>query len=316
MTARYFSSVCLLLSCFAIKANGTQTSPAQKLQDVTAQYQKICTSEQCENQIKKMKKFARWRDPKAQLLVGTAYLYGDGIEQDIDKALYWLNRAAYDNSNDTKYSLKAFHMMSKIYKEGIGIEVDTEKSEKYIHKLLEKQYGPTVYAKAIALLKLNKTDEGITLLKQASENNYKPATYILARMFQLGNYTEKNIETAALYYQKIATSNYKDSKPQLASIVKKIAKNNASDESLVKSLTATLNMEVIDVTANKVDIQDNMSLTLNRLNKNRGQYTAATGSRIKGRSCGQTSNSCSGKGENELNDDLNEGEVEQENEEN
>jgi TPR repeat protein len=316
MTARYLSSVCLLLSCFAVNANGTDISPEQKLQDVTSQYQKICTSEQCENQIKKMKKFARWRDPKAQLLVGTAYLYGDGIEQDIEKALYWLNRAAYDNSHDTKYSLKAFQMMSKIYKEGIGVDIDTEKSEKYTNKLLEKQYGPTVYAKAIALLKSNKTDEGITLLKQASENKYKPATYILARMFQLGNYTEQNIETAALYYQKIATSNFKDSKTQLSALIDQISKSQIHDTTLVTNLSATLNMEVIDVTANKVDIQDNMSLTLQRLNKNRGKYTAATGSRIKGRSCGQTSNSCAGKGEADLNDDLNEGEIEEGNDEN
>ena len=316
MTVRCFSSVCLLLSLFAIKVSAAQISPEQKLQDITAKYQKTCTSEQCENQIKKMKKFARWRDPKAQLLVGTAYLYGDGIEQDIEKALYWLNRAAYDNSNDTKYSLKAFQMMSKIYKEGIGVEVDSEKSEKYTNKLLEKQYGPTVYSKAIALLKLNKVDEGITLLKQASENKYKPATYILARMFQLGNYTEQNIETSALYYQKIATSNYKDSKSQLASLINQISKSQSHDTTLVTSLTSTLNMEVIDVTANKLEIQDNMSLTLKRLNKNRGKYTAATGSRIKGRSCGQTSNSCAGKGEADLNDDLNEGEVEESNNEN
>lgn len=257
-----------------------------------------------------MKKFARWRDPKAQLLVGTAYLYGDGIEQDIDKALYWLNRAANDNSHDTKYSLKAFHMMSKIYKDGIGVEADTEKSEKYINKLLEKKYGPTVYAKAITSLKLNKVDEGITLLKQASESKYNPATYILARMFQLGNYTEQNIETAALYYQKIAISNYKDSKTQLASLIEEISKSQSHDAALVTSLSSTLNMEVIDVTANKIDTQDNMSLTLQRLNKNRGKYTAATGSRIKGRSCGQTSNSCAGKGEADLNDELNEGEIE------
>jgi len=313
MTTKHLSSLGLLLALFVIKVNASQTSPEQKLQDVTAKYQKICTSEQCENQIKKMKKFARWRDPKAQLLVGTAYLYGDGIEQDIDKAVYWLYRAAYDNSNDTKYSLKAFHMMTKIYKEGIGVEVDLEKSEKYMTKLLDKQYGPVVYAKAIELLKLNKSDEGISLLKQASDNKYNPATYLLARIFQIGNYTQQNIETAALYYQKIVTSNYKDSKKQLSSLIDQISQISDHDETLVKNLTATVNMEVIDVRANKIEIQDNMALTLQRLNKNRGKYTAATGSRIKGRSCGHTSNSCSGKGENELNDDLNEGEVTDEN---
>ena len=85
-----------------------------------------------------------------------------------------------------------------------------------------------------------------------------------------------------------------------------VAKNKA----LISKLTATLNIEVIQVNGNNMAAIDPMTNLVASLKQNRGKFTPATGSRIKGRGCGQTSQSCTSDTEEDIEDAINEGAVE------
>lgn len=292
-----------------------QQTPQQRLSARIANYQKICSSDECHEQLIQLKKYGRWGDAKSQLVLGSAYLYGDGVEQDTDKAISWLKRVAYNtSSNAGKYSLHAFNIMAQLYQKGIGVDQDKTLANKYLNKLAEKNYGPVLFDRAFIEFDQNNITEGITLLEQASNNRFAEASYYLARMYQQGNAIEKDINKAAIYYEKIVRSDYKDSRQRLAQIITEIEAHSASltanaftqEQALVKQINATLDIEVITVNAYSIETQSAMTNLLTGLRVDRGRFTPATGTRIRGRSCSQTSNSCKSMTEEEFEDRLNE----------
>jgi hypothetical protein len=290
-------------------------TPQQRLLSLSKGYQKTCTSDECHLQLKQLKKYGRWGDAKTQLVLGTAYLYGDGVEQDIEKSINWLKRTAYnESSNAGKYSLKAFHMMATLYQDGIGVEQDQALATKYLNKLADKHYGPVLFDRAFIEFDQDNITQGIHLLKQASDNRFSEASYFLARMYHQGDYIEKDIQQSAIYYEKIVKSDYKDSRQRLKNIiaemevsVNKLAGHDVTQEqALIKKLNATLNIEIINVNFYTSDTKDPMTNVLAGLRQNSGQFSAATGSRIKGRGCNQTSHSCRGLNEEDIEDTINE----------
>ena len=290
-----------------------QKDPQQQLLTLSSHYQKICSSDECAKQLKQLKMYGRWGDPKAQLVLGTAYLYGDGVKQSADKAISWLKRAAYNDA--PKYSLKAYHIMAKLYQQGIGVEQDLELANKYFNKLADKHYGPVLFDRAFIEFEQNNLTQGITLLEQASESRYPEASYFLARMYQQGEFVEQDINKAAIFYQKIVRKDYKDSRQQLELIVAEMeesstahtATNLAQEQSLLKQLHATLNIEVITVSSYSIETKDAMTNLIAKLTQNRSSFIAATGSRIKGLKCGQTSNDCKGWTAEDIEDAINAG---------
>ena len=144
--------------------------------------------------------YGRWGDPKAQLVLGTAYLYGDGVEQIANKAISWLKRAAYNDA--PKYSIKAYHIMAKLYQQGISVEQNLELANKYFNKLADKHYGPVLFDRAFIAFKQGDLAQGITLLEQASESLYPEASYFLARMYQQGKSVEQDINKTAIFLSK------------------------------------------------------------------------------------------------------------------
>ena len=66
----------------------------------------------------------------------------------------------------------------------------------------------------------------------------------------------------------------------------------AHEQSLLKQLHAILNIEVITVNSFSIETKDAMTNLIAKLQQNRSSFIAATGSRIKGRKCGQTYNDC------------------------
>lgn len=295
--------------------NSEQT-PQQRLSIIINQYQNICASEECQTQLKKLKKFARWGDAKSQLVIASAYLYGDGFEQDTEAAISWLKRAAYNSfPNSQKYSLKAFHMMAKLYQKGIGVEQDLQLATKYFDKLTEKQYGPLLFDRAFVEFEQENLTQGISLLEQASENRFYEASYYLARMYQQGDIVKRDINQAAIYYEKIVKADYKDSRHRLEELISEMESNSATisntkspqEKSLINRLNSTLDIEVINVNAYSMDSKDAIRNLLVRLKQTSNRFTAAPGTRIKGRTCGQTSNSCNYMTEEDIEDRLNEG---------
>ena len=198
----------------------TQQTPQQRLSALLNGYQKACMSEECAKQLIQVKKYGRWGDAKSQLVLANAYLYGDGVEKNTDKAISWLKRAAYNSSaNAGKYSQKARHMLAKIYQQGVGVEQDLDLANKHFTTLVEQQYGPVLFDNAFVEFEQDNVVQGIALLEQASASRFAQASYFLGRMYQQGEFVEKDISKAAGYYQKIVKTNYKDSRQRLTDIV-------------------------------------------------------------------------------------------------
>lgn len=290
-------------------------TPTQRLAVLTSSYQKICTSELCKKQFVQLKKYGRWGDAKSQLVVASAYLYGDGVEQDIDKAVSWLKRTGYNtSSNAAKYSLHAFHIMAQLYQKGIGVEQDLSLANKYLDKLAERNYGPELFDRAFAEFDQNNVARGITYLEQASTSNFDEASYYLARMYQQGNFITKDINKAASYYQKVVKQDYKDSRQRLEALITEIEENSstlthaalAEEKNFISKLNATLDIEIITVNHHVIDSKGAMTAQLAHLKNIKSKFRAPTGSRIRGRTCGQTSHACKSSSEEDIEDARNE----------
>ncbi len=103
----------------------------------------------------------------AQLALANAYFEGDGMEQDYKKAVRWYKRAAAYRSGTTYVysapvggenhgrvlpvqtgtasagSLEAKYQLSRIYREGIGVEKNEEKARKWLERAERQGVDPT-----------------------------------------------------------------------------------------------------------------------------------------------------------------------------
>lgn len=50
-----------------------------------------------------------WEKPKAQFSLGSMYLYGEGVEQDLEKARYWIEKSVEQGNLNAQYCLGEFY---------------------------------------------------------------------------------------------------------------------------------------------------------------------------------------------------------------
>lgn len=302
----------LFLSLLFVFFNQTllasEQTPQQRLDIEISNYTKICTTSECAKSMQKMRKFARWKEAKAQLILGYAYLYGDGVEQDTEEAIKWLKRTVFnDNPGAKKFALKATQTLEKMYRQGIGVEQNVAQADEYFSLLVEQGYAPTLYKLALSYEEKD-INKSISYLEQASETHYAPAIYRLAQIYQLGYGVTQNDLLAGSYYKQLVVKDYLDSREQLSGIIASLKTNPTPEvtEQLVE-FERLLNIEVITVNPDGVVAEDKLSNSLAHFKRSKGKFTPSTGSRIKGRSCGKTSNSCGTIQSDELEDLINEG---------
>lgn len=72
--------------------------------------------------------------PLAECQVGYFYLDGIGTEKDLEKALYWTQRAAEHGDRDGQCNL------AWIYEEGIGVAIDLEKAKYWYHQAARQNH--------------------------------------------------------------------------------------------------------------------------------------------------------------------------------
>jgi len=262
-------------------------SPVQKL--IASEILNIdsppkCNSETCRAKFKKIIKFARYGNPTAQMLVATAYLTGDGLEQNFKLSAKWLRKAVRHGS------VKAIWMLSNLYKDGIGVEQSTTKAENLLSRAVKKEYGPALFQKAMQTFRLENAnnDSEIELLKRAKIANFKPAIYLLAKMYETGSAIEQDYYKSALLYKELEFSNYKDSQKRL-NLVKETAKK--ASPSIYEKITALDDgTEVITINHQRFDYDMHLNYVINSFRDERSIYDGRGGmSHIQGRACGYTS---------------------------
>lgn len=153
---------------------------------------KLAFPKSAAKKIKQLRKYARWNEAKAQLVLGIAYLYGDVVEQDTNEALKWLIRTYRNKQPDAKrYALKTMHILEMLFRQGIGVEVNQRQADYYQKRLLKQSYGPTLHQVALNALADNPA-KALDYLKLADKQKHPPSTYLLAQLYHTGNGVELN----------------------------------------------------------------------------------------------------------------------------
>jgi TPR repeat protein len=251
----------------------------------------ICSDEVCLKLFKKLKKYANWGNPEAQVLVATAYLTGNGLEHNNELAVRHLRKAVKSGSNRARW------MMSYLFKHGIGIEQDLTQASRLLNKAVNKNYPPALFQKAVEMLDFNGTnnDEAIELLSIAAEKNHKTAMYVLAKMSAYGIGSSIDKVKAAKLFKKLAFYGYRDSRSHLDNLIEQAKKkNNVNAE--MQALIA--DSEVITVYGRKWDIKLSLTDKLARISRSNIYDGNSYGSHLRGRTCQNSTSKClSYKGE-------------------
>ncbi|EXX77275.1 Skt5p [Rhizophagus irregularis DAOM 197198w] len=171
----------------------------------------------------------------AQNNLGILYFWGNKAEKDLEKAVYWLQKAtengdevAYDNlgicyelgisvnKNETdafelyKKSVEKGYLNAKLslgycYIKGIGTEIDKEKGFELYDKITEKEnieFLKSIYDNEENIISdLNLVNY---LYKKSAENDNDFVLYELGNIYEIGKGVNKNLIRAFDYYKQAA----------------------------------------------------------------------------------------------------------------
>lgn len=162
-----------------------------------------CDSLECQEQFREFRKLARNGSPRAQLTLAGMYYAGYGIERDVHKSLSWYRRAAkYGGVAFGTYRAGMIYLFDKEVDQDVekGIEF-LKRAAKADHAhaasvLSDLHLYGTFVEKDM--------EEGIKWLKVAAKLRHKDSIYDLAKLYEEGDHVEKNEQTAIKLYKKIA----------------------------------------------------------------------------------------------------------------
>ncbi len=140
--------------------------------------------------------------PSDQFYEGMKYLFGKGVDKDLNMAVYWLNESVKQNYP------QAFGMLASCYLNGQGVEIDKQKGL----ELLEK--GARLDDKeSICLLGARCFDEkdyprAIELLERVKDT-HPVAQYIIGNCYLTGTYYDMDEVKGLEYIKKAADKGFK-----------------------------------------------------------------------------------------------------------
>ncbi|WP_436661086.1 tetratricopeptide repeat protein [Acinetobacter sp. P1(2025)] len=146
-------------------------------------------------------KSAEARHAEAQFLVGMNNLIGDGVDQNIAKAIYWLNQAAEQGQVNAQY------LLTEIYTQGQYIKPDFPKAVYWLERLTQTsdhEIAPyilaQIYQQGVHVPKDLK--KAINLYIQSANLGFTMAQYDLAKFYLSGYMVEKNVDQALFWLGK------------------------------------------------------------------------------------------------------------------
>lgn len=233
-----------------------------------------CSSEQCRKKIKDIRQYAFNGSPKAQLILGLAYRYGDGIEKNHQQAAKFIKKAAKN-----KMPAAIMHL-SDLYSQGIGVSQDTHHAKSLLKKASDMNYAPAMFQLSMSTFDLATTtaeSEEVLLLTKSASLDYEPAMYLLAKMYDSGTVIPQDLDAALALYEKLSVANYKDS-TQLFDDKKQYSSTFAQQTDI----------EVITVVGVKWDVDMFLDDVLIEVKDEKSPFDRhpATGSHIRGTTCG------------------------------
>lgn len=274
-------SICFSLSAVALESSTQKESSTQEQASTS---NKKCKTEHCFKQFKRMRKYARYGNPEAQVIIANAYLTGDGLEQDLERGVKYFNKAMKNGS------VSATYILSDLYRQGIGVEKNLERADQLLKKAVGQGYGPALYVTALSVIDFTHTDnhDAVQLLQIAASRNHKPSKYLLAQMVEYGEGAAQDTYEAAKLFSQLAFSRYKDSQQRFDALLAQTETN-----STLKTQLAALqsDMEVIEITSKRLSFDTTVDNIFARIKTN-NDYQGNSIGHIKGYGCGQSSSAC------------------------
>jgi len=229
-----------------------------------------CKTVECKVKIKRLKKYARNGSSTAQEIVGAAYLLGEGLEQDANKAIFYLKKSMKQGSGRSAWLLFA------IYHYGMGVDKDEVKAKDYLDFAVQKKETIALLYKGAALLKVDKnSQEALTLLTEASVLKDKNATYLLANYYSQQPSDNEKVKGALLFLQ-LKVKHFKDSANKYDKVLAQLPKK--SKEIIFQN---NKNIERISIIARRLPISEQLDLAITSL-ANIYDSPNAMGTRIRG----------------------------------
>jgi uncharacterized protein len=142
----------------------------------------------------------------AQHNVGSAYLHGTGVEQNLEQARYWYGRAAEQGFAHSQW------MLGRIYLDGIGVPVNRDEALKWFTKSLAQGHVPTMNALAEMYTGANgiptQPQLVFDLYRAAAANGSHSAEFDLGRFYRAGYLNPPDYAEAMAWFNRAAAVHY------------------------------------------------------------------------------------------------------------
>lgn len=153
-------------------------------------------------------RFKNWQsqaeqgDPRAQYSLGNAYLKGNEVAKDVDKAIEWFEKAA------TQKHAKSEYILGKLYYEGKSVRRNYNTSFKWI--------------------------------KKSAEHGHHPAQFLLGKMYADGDGTDKDLDMALDWLKKARADQFLPVKDEIEKVEGMIALAASKKEEVKKAATTAV----------------------------------------------------------------------------
>ena len=158
----------------------------------------------------------------AYVLCGDTYLYGEGIDNNFDTALFYYDKAVKSGS------AFGYYRMGWLYKEGVGVKTDLGMAQFYLEKAVDADYLPAHHELAVLYERQGNSAKALALLKEAALESDPQAVFKLSEYYLRGIGVQRNfirakaLEKKALMESEELVTGYHSLKPEVMNAYKEL----------------------------------------------------------------------------------------------
>ena len=104
---------------------------------------------------------------------------------------------------DEEYTIAA-HQLGKVYRDGLGVDADTEKAIEWFKKAAERGELCSAHALGKLMLSTDTPDDGVRWLKYAAGKAYHYSQYTLGKLYLKGEHVSQNVDKGLEYLRASA----------------------------------------------------------------------------------------------------------------
>ncbi|MDR2442880.1 MAG: sel1 repeat family protein [Deltaproteobacteria bacterium] len=147
--------------------------------------------------------------------LGLLYLYGEIVKKDLDLALMWFKKGEQSGS------VECFFELAQIYDQGLGVPIDQNLAGHYYQKSAEAGDFRGQHHMGLRLIlgdPVKDDAKAFGWFLKAAEQNFGPAQYVTAVLYETGTGTKKDIREAARRFEQLAEGGLLEAQLRLTSL--------------------------------------------------------------------------------------------------